>query len=71
MLCFTDRHVLLEDMFYLRVCNYRMACPEIQHVLLKHMFYKRAHLTGQFILQEGNFYIRTDFTGGCSIGSHV
>ena len=56
-MCFIKRHVLLEVMFYLRVCIIG------GHVLLfGYMFYRWAYLTG-YVTQETP-YMRTSLTGG-------
>ena len=63
MLCFTERHVLLEVMFYLRVCNIG------GHVLLLEMSYWGTCFTGRHILWDdllhtGTPYMRKSLTGG-------
>ena len=62
MLCFTERHVLLEVMFYLRVTIIG------GHVLLFEMSYWGTCFSGGHILQDdllyrGTPYMRTGLTG--------
>ena len=60
-LCFAERHVLLEDMFILRVCNVG------GHVLYRNIFiYWRVCLIGSHVLHEGMSYRWT-----CLVEVHV
>ena len=55
MFCFTERHFLLDDMFYLRVCIIG------GHVLQFIPFHWN---TGICVLQEGIFYWMIHYIGG-------
>ena len=62
MLCFTERHVLLEVMFYLRVGIIG------RHILLFEMTFWGTCFTGGHILQDdllyrGTHYMRISLTG--------
>ena len=70
MLCFTEKHVLLEVMFYLRVCNIGgmfscSRCFTEVHVLQVGISYRMICCTRD-ILYEDKFNWRV-----CPIGSHV
>ncbi len=71
MLCFTERHVLLEVMFYLRVGIIGghvllLRCLTVVHVLQEGIPYRMICCTGGHILYEDRFNWRV-----CPIGSHV
>ena len=70
MFCFTGRHFLLDDMFYLRVCiiegmSYSSCCFTGIHVLQEGIFYWMIHHIGKHLYEDRFFWTV------CIRGSHV